>query len=47
MKSNIVKTVVVCAMALSLLVMGVAAVDVADTGVEVCHDGPYNLEYEY
>lgn len=47
MKFAIVKAVVVCTMALSLLFVGVATVDAVDTGVAVCHDGPYNLGYVY
>ena len=41
MKSTIVKAVALCTLALSLLFMGVAAVDAVDTGVAVCHDGPH------
>ena len=47
MKNAIVKAVVLCTLALSLLCMGVAAVDAVNTGVEVCHDGPYNHEVVY
>lgn len=42
MKMNILKAVVLCTMALSLLFVGVTAVDAVDTGVAVCHDGPTN-----
>lgn len=42
MKFAIVKAVVVCTMALSLLFVGVATVDAVDTGVAVCHDGPHS-----
>lgn len=41
MKATIVKAVALCTLALSLLFMGVAAVDAVDTGVAVCHDGPH------
>lgn len=47
MKMTILKAVVVCTMALSLLFVGVAAVDAVDTGVAVCHDGHTNSEYEF
>ena len=40
MKNAIVKAVVLCTLALSLLFVGVAVVDTVNTGVEVCHDGP-------
>lgn len=42
MKMTILKAVVLCTMALSLLFVGVAAVDAVDAGVAVCHDGPTN-----
>lgn len=42
MKMNILKAVVLCTMALSLLFVGVTAVDAVDTGVAVCHDGPHD-----
>lgn len=41
MKSIIVKSVVLCTLALSLLFIGVAAVDTVNTDVAVCHDGPH------
>ena len=47
MKKAILKAVVVCTMALSLLIMGIAVVDTADSGIAVCHDGPTNNEYVY
>lgn len=47
MKNAIIKTVVVCTMALALLFVGVAATNAVDTGVAVCHDGPLNEAYEY
>lgn len=40
MKNTIVKAVVLCTLALSLLFVGVVSVSDVDTGVEVCHDGP-------
>ena len=40
MKNAIVKAVLLCTMALSLVFVGVAAVNTADNGVAVCHDGP-------
>ena len=43
MKSMFVKALVVCAIALSLVAVGVSTVNVVDTGVSVCrHDGPNN-----
>lgn len=47
MKNAIVKTVVVCTMALALLFVGVATTNAVDTGVAVCHDGPYDLDVVY
>ena len=46
MKKAIVKAVVLCTLALSLLFMGVVSVGV-DTGVEVCHDGEKNIAIIY
>ena len=46
MKKAIVKAVVLCTLALSLLFMGVVSVGV-DTGVEVCHDGPHKVVHTY
>lgn len=40
MKNVIVKAVVLCTLALSLLFAGVSAVGGVDAGVSVCHDGP-------
>lgn len=40
MKLNILKAVVLCTMALSLLFVGVASVNTANSGTAVCHDGP-------
>lgn len=42
MKNTILKSVVLCTMALSLVLAGIAVVDTTDTGVAVCHDGPQN-----
>ena len=42
MKNAIVKAVVLCTLALSLLFLGATAVTTADVGVSVCHDGPHN-----
>lgn len=42
MKLNILKAVVLCTMALSLLFVGVASVNTANSGTAVCHDGPTN-----
>lgn len=39
MKNAIVKAVVLCTLALSLLA-GFVSVSAVDTGVSVCHDGP-------
>lgn len=47
MKNAIIKTVVVCTMALALLFVGVAATNAVDTGVAVCHDGPHNEMLHY
>lgn len=47
MKNAIVKAVVLCTLALSLLCMGVAAVDAVNTGVEVCHDGDIHIDVVY
>lgn len=47
MKNAIIKTVVVCTMALALLFVGVAATNAVDTGVAVCHDGPFDECIEY
>ena len=48
MKNAIVKAVVLCTMALSLVITGIAAVDTADTGVAVArHDGWTNDELVY
>ena len=41
MKNAIVKAVVLCTLALSLLA-GFASVSAVDAGVAVCHDGPIN-----
>ena len=41
MKNTIVKAVVLCTLALSLLVAGFSATNAVDTGVAVCHDGPH------
>lgn len=46
MKHTIVKAIVLCTMALSLLFMGIAAVNTVDTGVAVCHDGPNHGMFE-
>lgn len=40
MKMAILKAVVLCTMALSLVLAGIAVVDTTDAGVAVCHDGP-------
>lgn len=42
MKNAIVKAVVLCTLALSLLFVGASAVTTADAGVAVCHDGPHD-----
>ena len=47
MKNAILKAVVLCTMALSLVLAGIAVVDTADTGVAVCHDGHTNDGYEF
>lgn len=47
MKLNILKTIAVCTMALSLLIAGLAAVNSVDTGVAVCHDGPIHHVITY
>lgn len=41
MKNTIVKAIILCTLALSLLA-GFASVSAVDTGVAVCHDGPNN-----
>lgn len=43
MKTTILKTAVLCTLALSLFFAGVVVVDSVDTGVAVCHDGPHNV----
>lgn len=47
MKNAIVKAIVLCTLALSLVVAGVAAVNAGDSGVAVCHDGWVNGEMEW
>lgn len=47
MKNAIVKAVVLCTLALSLLCMGVAAVDAVNTSVEACHDGKTHIGVVY
>lgn len=47
MKIAIAKAVVVCTMALSLLFMGMAVVDAANSGIAVCHDGPHKEAHYY
>ena len=53
MKNAIVKAVVLCTLALSLLCMGVAAFSGVTTNTEVAglydgeYDGPYDCEYVY
>ena len=51
MKNAIVKAVVLCTLALSLLFVGVASVSFVDTDAAVAaideHDGPYNDCVEY
>lgn len=41
MKNIIVKTVVLCTLALSLFA-GMVSVNAVDAGVSVCHDGPHD-----
>ncbi|MBQ3559457.1 MAG: hypothetical protein IJA07_08110 [Agathobacter sp.] len=45
MKKAIVKAVVLCTLALSLLFVGASAVTTADSvaGEAVCHDGPHDV----
>ena len=43
MKTSIVKAFVLFTLALSLLFVGVSAINTADTGVSVCHDGPNDI----
>ena len=40
MKKAILKTTVLCTLALSLLFAGISAASTMDAGVAVCHDGP-------
>lgn len=40
MKKPIVKAIIVCTMAMSLLIAGANAIHTANSGVAVCHDGP-------
>lgn len=47
MKNTIVKAVLLCTMALSLVLTGIAVVDTAEAGVAVCHDGHTNGGIEY
>ena len=47
MKNAIVKAVALCTLAVCLLLAGAVAVNTMDNGVAVCHDGPYDLDYEY
>ena len=47
MKKAIVKAVVLCTLALSLLFVGVTSVSDVNTGVEVCHDGENHLDVVY
>lgn len=47
MKNAIIKTVVVCTMALALLFVGVVATCAVDTGVAVCYEGLHDDAYEY
>ena len=47
MKNAIVKAVVLCTLALSLLFTGIAAVNAGEAGVAVCHDGPHNEMLDY
>ena len=52
MKNAIVKAVVLCTLALSLLFLGVASVSSVDTNTEVAglfgeYDGPYDSDYVY
>ena len=47
MKNAIVKAVVLCTLALTLLFVGVATTSAVDAGVAVCHDGPLNGSEEY
>lgn len=46
MKMTILKAIVLCTMALSLLFVGVASIDTV-SGTAVCHDGPHNDSYVY
>ena len=45
MKNTIVKAVLLCTMALSLVLAGIAVVDTAEAGVAVCHDGLIHDDY--
>ena len=40
MKKSIVKAIILCTMAMSLLIAGANAMHTVDSGVSVCHDGP-------
>ncbi len=42
MKQSIIKGIVLCTLAFSLLIMGTASIGTASSGVAVCHDGPTN-----
>lgn len=42
MKNAILKAIVLCTLAFSLMAVGFAATSAVDTGVAVCHDGPHD-----
>ncbi len=43
MKQSIIRGIVLCTLAFSLLIMGTASIGTANSGVAVCHDGPHNV----
>ena len=52
MKKLIIKAIVLCTLALSLLFVGVSAVEAGNAGVSVAgilgeYDGPYDSDYVY
>lgn len=47
MKIAIAKAVVVFTLVLSLLFMGMTAVNTANSGIAVCHDGPIHGNVVY